>query len=152
MVYNQIYRLSICRNGELSESNRVHSSVRTKLEKYNCIKTLARPLLGSLEKENDAKDKDKDKDSLSIIKKNLNKRYIIFHSNQGNQLSRVRMQNKYFSQADMSSFHRSLRTGKIFYIRNLIHTNAMDSIKIGRVYRISPEHLHQFIAKRERSK
>tara|TARA_Y100001951_G_C11279539_1_gene264370 strand:+ start:199 stop:999 length:801 start_codon:yes stop_codon:yes gene_type:complete len=64
--------------GELSESNRVHSSVRRKLEKYNCIKPLARPLLGSLAKENDVKEKDKDKDSLSIIKKRLIKRLESF--------------------------------------------------------------------------
>jgi len=37
-------------------------------------------------------------------------------------------------------------------IWDLIHTNEMNSIKIGRVYRISTAHLNQFIAKRERSK
>jgi len=37
-------------------------------------------------------------------------------------------------------------------IRDLIHTNEMNSIKIGRVYRISKSHLNQFIVKSEKSK
>ena len=37
-------------------------------------------------------------------------------------------------------------------VRDLIHTNKMRAIKIGRVYRISRAHLNQFIAKCERSK